>query len=110
MTGWVRSQSMIVGRSIRPRTSRGTSGGTALTNTNRPGPARVGLGHPALILVRRADLEGNLRIGAQNLLEEEVAGTHQEDGDLARRRQDRVRDVVDLEVVVDADPRQRRPR
>src|SRR6266403_2021248 len=43
MTGWVRSQSMIVGRSIRPSTSMGTSGGTALTNTNRPGPARGGV-------------------------------------------------------------------
>ena len=43
ITGCVRSQSMIVGRSIRPRTSSGTSGGTALTKMNRPGPARGGV-------------------------------------------------------------------
>ena len=43
MIGCARSQSMMVGRSIRPRTSRGTSGGTVLTNTNRPCPARGGV-------------------------------------------------------------------
>ena len=42
MTGCCRSQSMIVGCSMRPRTSIGTSAGTVLTKTNRPGPTRGG--------------------------------------------------------------------
>src|SRR2546422_2529325 len=79
----------------------------------RSGPGRahriehddVGVAHAALILIRRAHLEGHLRIGPKDLLEEQVAGTHEQDRDLRGRRQDRVRDVVDREVVVDAQPR-----
>ena len=65
----------------------------------------VGLTHAALVLIGRADVERNLRIGSQNFLEEQIARAHQEHGDLSRRRQDRVGHVIDGEVVVDADPR-----
>lgn len=68
----------------------------------------VGLAHAALILVRRLHLERDGRIGAQHLLEEEVAGTHERDGDLLGRRDHRVGDVVRRQVVVDVDPRRHR--
>ena len=38
MIGWVRSQSRMTGCSIDPTGSMGTSPGTALTRTKRPGP------------------------------------------------------------------------
>ena len=65
----------------------------------------VGVAHAALVLLGRLHLERHRGIRAQNLLEEEVARTHQRHGDLLRRRDHRVRDVVRSEVVADVDLR-----
>ena len=116
MTGCLRSQSMIVGRSVlRPSTSIGTSGGHAVDEHEAPGPTRGGLTesrmttsalfHAALVLVGRAHLDARPGIGAEHLLEEQVAGAHEQHGDLARRRQDGPRGVVGVEVVADVDAR-----
>ena len=83
---------------------RHVAGGTVLTRTKRPLPMRGGARrvehhhvealHAALVGVGLPDLELHLGIGLEHLLEEEVAGAHQEHGDLARRRDHGVGDVV----------------
>ncbi len=63
----------------------------------------VGVAHAALVLLGRLHLEGDGGIGAQDLLEEEVAGAHQRDRDLLGGRDHGVGDVVGGEVVAHAD-------
>ena len=65
----------------------------------------VGLAHPPRVLFGRADLQRHLRVGPEDLLEEEVAGAHQQHRDLPEGRQHRPRDVVHGEVVADAEAR-----
>ena len=55
--------------------------------------------HAAAVRVRRPQLEGHLGIGAELLLEKQVAGGDEEDRDLARRREHGVGDVVGDEIV-----------
>src|SRR2546426_6773238 len=115
MIGCARSQSMMIGRSILPRTSSGTSGGTAFTNTKRPGPARSGVTESRTTTSASAIPPwywSGVRIssetwgvGPEDLFEEEVARAHEQDVDLARRRQHRVGDVVHREVVIDLEAR-----
>src|SRR5207247_1338863 len=69
----------------------------------------VRVGHATRVLVRRANLERHLRVRPEDLLEEEVPGAHEEDVDLARRRQHRVGDVVHRQVVVDPEARRDEP-
>ena len=113
MIGCARSQSMIVGRSMpaehldrhvgRHPVDEDEAAGPTLRRARRVDDDDVGLAHAALVLVGRLHLERHLRIRPEHLLEEEVAGAHQRDGDLPRRRQHGVRRVVGVEVVVDVD-------
>jgi hypothetical protein len=61
--------------------------------------------HAALVRIRLAYLELDLRIGRELLLEEEVAGADQEHPERTRGRDDGVGDVVRREVVHDVEPR-----
>jgi hypothetical protein len=68
----------------------------------------IGVGHAALVLVGRAHVECHLGICPEDLLEEQVAGAHQENGDLPWRREHRIGRVVHREVIVQ--PQARRDR
>ena len=57
--------------------------------------------HASGVLAGSLRLEDHLRVGAERLLQEQVAGAHEEDAELPRLRHHRVDDVVRVEIVPD---------
>ena len=61
----------------------------------------IGAGHPTGVLSRGLRLQDDLWIGPERLLEEQVAGAHEEHAELLRGGEDGDRRIVDREVVGD---------